>query len=172
MGGHAVKHSRSGPRLAAAGGVLFLLACGFSGPAAADNYLAAFAGNWIGQGAVRPSPDAAPEAVYCRIAAELSADGNMLQQNGRCAGGNESGRISGLLQYDPARRTVTGQWQGGRRGAATLTGQRRGNRLVVELRFESGPEDRFTMTLEPLTSGRYRMSLSGGAQGEILFERQ
>lgn len=152
---------------------LFVAAEISSRPAAADSYLAHFAGTWIGQGALRPSAEAAREAVYCRIAAELSPDGTKLQQNGRCAVGEQSRPIAGILVYDRVRNVVTGNWQG-REGPVDISGRRRDGRLVMQLKYKTKSGDASTtMTLEPISDGQYRMLLAGSeGSGEVEFRRQ
>lgn len=142
--------------------------------AAADKFLANFAGTWIGQGAVRPSEDAAREAVYCRVTADLSPDGNRLQQRGRCAVGDQSRRVNGVLIYDEARRLVTGSWSGGREGPVEVVGQRRDDRLVMQLQYKRKDKDATSsMTLETISEGRYRMLVAGpDGHGEVEFRRQ
>ena len=142
--------------------------------AAADGFLARFAGTWIGQGAVRQTEDAAREAVYCRVTAELSPDGSKLQQSGRCAVGDQSRRVKGTLIYDEARRLVTGSWSGVREGPVQVSGQRRNDRLVMQLKYKlKGDDASSSMTLETISDGRYRMSVAGPeGRGEIEFLRQ
>ena len=60
-----------------------------------EPYLARFAGTWVGQGSLRLERENAREAVYCRITSQLSPDGTMLQQNGRCAAGERSRTLAG-----------------------------------------------------------------------------
>jgi hypothetical protein len=141
--------------------------------AAADSYLAHFAGTWVGQGALRPSSGAAQETVYCRITAELSPDGTTLQQSGRCAVGEQSLPVAGVLVYDPPRGAVAGSWRG-REGPVNIAGHRRDNRLVMQLKYKvEGRDASTTMTLEPVSDSRYRMLLAGSdGKGEVEFRRQ
>lgn len=138
-----------------------------------EPYLARFAGTWIGQGSLRLERENAREAVYCRITSQLSPDGSTLIQNGRCAAGERSRTIAGTLLYDSARNTVTGNWSGGPERAEVF-GRRQGDRLVLQLRGNAGDaRDNATVTLDPASSGRYRMTVSGGdGAGEIDFRRQ
>lgn len=157
-------------------GLLSFCMVAFSTPdaVAADGFLAHFAGTWIGQGALRPSEDAAREAVYCRVTAELSPDGSRLQQSGRCAVGDQSRRVNGVLIYDEARRLVTGSWSGAREGPVEVVGQRRNDRLVMQLKYKRKDTDATSsMTLQTISDGRYRMVVAGPeGRGEIEFRRQ
>jgi hypothetical protein len=149
-------------------------ACLFAMPAnAQDHYLARFAGTWIGQGSLKLERENAREAVYCRITSQLSPDGSTLQQNGRCAAGERSRTIAGTLLYDSARNTVSGSWSGGPEHA-DVSGRRQGDRLVLQLRGSAGDaRGNATVTLDPASAGRYRMTVSGGdGAGEIDFRRQ
>lgn len=138
-----------------------------------EPYLARFAGTWVGQGSLRLERENAREAVYCRITSQLSPDGTMLQQNGRCAAGERSRTLAGTLLYDSARNTVSGSWSGGPE-RADVSGRRQGDRLVLQLRGSAGDaRGNATITLDPASSGRYRMTVSGGdGAGEIDFRRQ
>jgi len=138
-----------------------------------EPYLARFTGTWIGQGSLRLEGKDAREAVYCRITSHLTADGTTLQQNGRCAAGERSRTIAGTLIYDSARNAVTGSWSGGPE-RAEVSGRRQGDRLVLQLRGSAGDaRGNATVTLDPSSSGRYRMTVSGGeGAGEIDFRRQ
>lgn len=157
------------------GVLLIALAAVFSGAAPAqESYLARFAGTWIGQGSLRLDGDgqgkSAREAVYCRITSQLSPDGTTLQQRGRCAAGERSRSLVGTLVYDAARNTVSGSWSGGPE-RAEVSGRRQGDRLVLQLRGSAGDaRGNATITLDPASSGRYRMTVSGGdGAGEIDF---
>lgn len=155
-----------------------LVAVAIAAPHAAqaqpEPYLARFAGTWIGQGSLKLERENAREAVYCRITSQLSPDGTTLQQNGRCAAGERSRTIAGTLLYDAARNAVSGNWAGGATDRAEVSGRRQGDRLVLQLR--GGAADargNATVTLDPASSGRYRMTVSGGeGAGEIDFRRQ
>lgn len=138
-----------------------------------EPYLARFAGTWVGQGSLRLERENAREAVYCRITSQLSPDGTTLQQNGRCAAGERSRTIAGTLLYDSARNTVSGSWSGGPE-RADVSGRRHGDRLVLQLRGSAGDaRGNATITLDPASSGRYRMTVSGGdGAGNIDFRRQ
>jgi len=152
-----------------------LIAAALSMPHAAqaqpEPYLARFAGTWVGQGSLKLDRENAREAVYCRITSLLSPDGSTLQQTGRCAAGERSRTIAGVLVYDSARNAVSGSWSGGPE-RAEVSGRRQGDRLVLQLRGSAG-DARGAITLDPVSSGRYRMTISGGeGGGEIDFRRQ
>jgi hypothetical protein len=152
---------------------LLLLATSVSAQAQSDPYLARFAGTWVGQGSLKLERENAREGVYCRITSQLSPDGSTLIQNGRCAAGERSRTIAGTLLYDSVRNTVTGSWSGGPE-RAEVSGRRQGDRLVLQLRGSAGDtRGNATVTLDPSSSGRYRMTVSGGeGAGEIDFRRQ
>ncbi len=91
--------------------------------AAADPILSQLAGNWIGRGTFKQSPDAKPEPVYCKIANTLASGGAVLTQKGRCAVSSNSGSISGTIQANGS-----GSYQGSlqsltSKGPATLSGK-------------------------------------------------
>lgn len=137
-----------------------------------EPYLARFAGTWIGQGSLKLERENAREAVYCRITSQLSPDGSTLQQSGRCAAGERSRTMTGVLVYDSARNAVSGNWAGGATDRAEVSGRRQGDRLVLQLRANTGYA-RGAITLDPVSTGRYRMTISGEAGGgEIDFRRQ
>lgn len=156
---------------------LLALACALTAAhpvhAQSEPYLARFAGIWVGQGSLRLERENAREAVYCRITSRLSPDGTTLQQNGRCAAGERSRTIAGTLLYDSAHNTVSGNWSGGPE-RAEVSGRRQGDRLVFQLRGNAGDaRGSAIVTLDPASSGRYRMTISGEAGGgEIDFRRQ
>jgi hypothetical protein len=154
--------------------LILLLAAVLASPAQAqpEPYLARFAGTWIGQGSLKLERENAREAVYCRITSQLSPDSSTLQQNGRCAAGERSRTMTGVLVYDSARNTVSGDWAGGATERAEVWGRRQGDRLILQLRANTG-DARGAITLDPVAAGRYRMTISGEAGGgEIDFRRQ
>lgn len=55
------------------------------------------AGEWIGRGTAKLGPDRNPERIYCRVVNTLEAGGASLLQEGRCAVGNDTARISGRI---------------------------------------------------------------------------
>jgi hypothetical protein len=140
---------------------------------AQDSYLASFAGTWVGQGSLKLEGGQGREAVYCRITSQLSPDGSTLQQNGRCAAGERSRTLAGTLIYDSMRNIVSGSWRSGPE-RAEVSGRRQGDRLVLQLRGRADDaRGNATVTLDPASSGRYRMTVSGGdGAGEIDFRRQ
>ena len=164
------KRSVSAVRLLALAGVLTVAQPVNAQP---EPYLARFAGTWIGQGSLTLERENAREAVYCRITSQLSPDGTTLQQNGRCAAGERSRAIGGTLVYDAARNMVSGSWSGGPE-RAEVSGRRQDDRLVLQLRGSAGDaRGNAAITLDPVSSGRYRMTVSGGeGAGEIDFRRQ
>ncbi len=132
-----------------------------SGAAANDLLLAHLAGDWIGRGLIRQSAAAQPERVYCKITNVLSADGNALKQQGRCALATQSGAVHGLItargdgRYDGSLQTL------GSDGPATLTGTGAGDRIVLVAQFV----DRLThqpatstTTIEVLPGGGYQLT--------------
>lgn len=64
---------------------------------AADPALERMQGEWIGRGMVRLGPERTPERIYCRVVNTLQPDGGTLIQEGRCAVGNDTARISGRI---------------------------------------------------------------------------
>ncbi len=163
------KRPVSALRLVALAGVLTIAQPVIAQP---EPYLARFAGTWIGQGSLTLERENAREAGYCRITSQLSPDGTTMQQNGRCPAGERSRTIAGTLVYDAARNRVTGNWSGGPE-RAEVSGRRQGDRLLLQLRGNAGDaRSNATITLDPASSGRYRMMVSGDeGSGEIDFRR-
>lgn len=58
---------------------------GTAGPALADGVLAAFAGDWTGEGWIRPGRESPREAARCAVAARYDGEAAMLDLAGRCA---------------------------------------------------------------------------------------
>jgi hypothetical protein len=144
------------PRLAPASNPTSTLA-----PAANDPLLARLAGDWIGRGLARQTPQAETERVYCKIANVLSADGAALKQTGRCALANQSGKIDGLItalgdgKYGGLLDTLATN------GPATLTGTRSEDRLVLVAEFidaVSHQPTTSTTIIEVLPEGGYRLT--------------
>jgi hypothetical protein len=79
-----------------AGATLILLAAAIPAQAA-DAFLSQLVGNWIGRGAMKQSPDAEQERLYCKISNTLSPDGMSLLQKGRCSLASNSGTIDGSI---------------------------------------------------------------------------
>ena len=79
-----------------AGATLILLAAAIPAQAA-DAFLSQLVGNWIGRGAMKQSPDAEQERLYCKISNTMSADGLSLLQKGRCSLASNSGTIDGSI---------------------------------------------------------------------------
>jgi uncharacterized protein YnzC (UPF0291/DUF896 family) len=64
---------------------------------AADAFLSQLVGDWIGRGAMKQSPDAEQERLYCKISNTMSPDGLSLLQKGRCSLASNSGTIDGSI---------------------------------------------------------------------------
>ena len=64
---------------------------------AADPFLSQLVGDWIGRGAMKQSPDAEQERLYCKISNTMSPDGMSLLQKGRCSLASNSGTIDGSI---------------------------------------------------------------------------
>ena len=141
-------------------GLVVLAALAGSGPiagaAADDAFLSHFAGTWIGRGTMQTSPTAEPERVYCKITNTLSADGNTLTQDGRCAIASNSGGLSGAIT-SLGKGAYSGTLDSfASREPATLSGTLRGSQLVMHSKYTdklSGEEVEATNTLALVANG-------------------
>lgn len=160
---------------------LFLLAGTL--PAAADAFLEGLAGEWIGRGNGVRHPGAPLEKVYCRITNVSADNGAVLEQEGRCAFGNETGTLSGRI-----RALGGGRYEGTMaspvmRGTASISGAGDGKRLSLDADYLdtlTGRRARSDITLSLVANGEYHMltkatdALTGEPMqsSEILFRRK
>jgi hypothetical protein len=133
-----------------------------AGPAAAaeDAFLSRLVGEWTGRGAMRTSPQAEPERVFCKINNSLTAEGNTLQQKGRCSLASNSGAIDGTIAamgsnlYGGTLNSLAS------RGPTTIAGSTSGNRLELNAEFVDsfdGRPARAVIVID-LVSGGYRLT--------------
>ena len=162
--------SRSAPFLAS-----IMLAA--ATPVSAEGVLAAFAGEWVGRGAITISKRASPEPVYCKIKSTLSADGMSLEQKGRCAAGNDTSKVRGTLS-DDGDGNITGEFAGNlRSGPATMTGTADETGITLSSNYEdksSGEDQTSTIRWEKAGAG-YKLVIveaSDSSSGEIDFTRK
>lgn len=123
---HRSPHTHRYWHLVLTGLMLVMLA----GPAlAADPILARMAGNWVGHGFARATPDGTREPAYCKTANVL--DGDSLTQTGRCAFGPDSGKFTSRLtalgegRYEGASESPLVE------GATSVTGTVSDGRLIL-----------------------------------------
>ena len=138
----------------------FLTLLSSAGGALADDaFLSKLVGEWTGRGSMRTSPQAEPERVYCKVANALSADGNTLEQAGRCSLASNSGPIDGRISamgsdlYGGTLNSLAS------RGPTTIAGSATGNRLELNAEFVDafdGKPARAVIVLE-VGSGGYRL---------------
>jgi hypothetical protein len=143
---------------------LAALLLGLGGPAALaaeDAFLSQLVGSWTGRGAMRISPDAEPERVYCKIANALAADGATLQQKGRCSLASNSGPIDGTISalgsnlYGGLLNSLASK------GPATIAGSASGSRLELNADFVDsfdGKSARSVIVIDLISGGGYRLT--------------
>ncbi|MEX0696830.1 MAG: hypothetical protein WD099_04750 [Dongiaceae bacterium] len=126
-----------------------------------DAFLARLVGDWIGRGAMRTSPQAEPERVFCKIANTLIADGRTLQQKGRCSLASNSGAIDGTIAamgsnlYGGTLNSLAS------RGPTTIAGSASANRLELNAEFVDsfdGEPARAMIVIDLVAGGGYRLT--------------
>ncbi|MEX0853816.1 MAG: hypothetical protein WD036_11125 [Bauldia sp.] len=127
-----------------------------------DPLLARLAGDWIGRGLFRQSPEATPEHIYCRITNSLSEDGTTLTQKGRCAFASHTAAVeSTLAAHGSGRYAGSGGGLGvASRAQATFDGTGTTNRLSFSAELtdtHSEESANATATVELLADGGYRL---------------
>ena len=140
--------------------LLVVLVAASAAQAAEDAFLARLVGEWIGRGAMRTSPAAEPERVYCKVANTLSDDGRSLRQKGRCSLASTTGPIDGVIAamgaglYGGALNSLASK------GAATIAGSGSGDRLELNAEFIDtfdGKPARSVIVIELIAVG-YRLT--------------
>ena len=124
-----------------AGAALILLAAAIPA-SAADAFLSQLVGDWIGRGAMKQSPDAEQERLYCKISNTLSADGMSLLQKGRCSLASNSGTIDG---------SITALGDNAYRGSLASLASRAPAKLngaLVEVKVDKAKEQRLVLNAE------------------------
>ncbi len=126
-----------------------------------DPLLAHMVGVWTGRGQIRQTATAEAERVFCKITNQLASNGASLSQEGRCALANQSGAITGEIhalgegRYEGILQSLASD------GAATLSGTRTGDSIVLETRFTDRQTHQpvtSTTIIEVLPEGGYRLS--------------
>ncbi|WP_350333578.1 hypothetical protein [Coralliovum pocilloporae] len=103
--------------------------------ASADAFLEQLAGSWTGKGWARAEPDAAKEAVRCRISNRIQGRTGALFVNGKCATAGKSFKINGQLQSVSGGTAYTGNWTNPNGiGGITVNGKRRGQTVTLSFR--------------------------------------
>lgn len=117
-------------------GAGLLLAIGVAPALSADDpLLQRLEGQWIGKGTVRMSASSKPERIYCKIANKLVDGGQALEQKGRCAVADNSGRLKGKLaskgkgNYEGSLDTIQ------TKGPAVLDGHAEKDKIVLSAQF-------------------------------------
>lgn len=152
-------------------------------PAAADALLEGLTGEWIGKGTGVQSTGSPSEKVYCRITNTLAEEGAVLAQEGRCAFGNDTGRLSGEIRALGGGRYDGTMTSPVMRGAAAIAGTGGDKQLDLEATYQdskTGHPVRSVITLTVLADGQYRMvteatDLATGALAQssnLLFVRR
>ena len=147
---------------------------------AEDSFLQNLAGNWTGTGAARQSEDSAPEPIKCKIAAEIDAAKQQLDQKGRCATADRTSSIIGEIKLDPENGRYSGHWSTRADGRKTeLEGERIGDELHLSASTKTAGSIG-TIVLAPNGTDGYVMVMSktpgpdgkGGESAEIHFTRR
>jgi len=149
----------------------------------ADTLLEQLAGEWIGRGTGVQRPGAPSERVYCRITNESKEGGAVLEQEGRCAFGNDTGGLSGHIRALGGGRYDGTMTSPVMRGEATITGTGGGRQLDLEAAYvdsKTGRPIKSVVSLRLVADGQYRMATKAtdAATGEpvqssdLLFRRQ
>jgi hypothetical protein len=141
---------------------LILSGLGSAPTLAADAFLGKLVGEWTGRGTMKLSAGAAPERVYCKISNTLAADGNTLEQKGRCSLASNSGSVDGTIT------AAGGGYKGSldslaSKGPATLAGTGGATRLELEASFVdvlTNEPAQSTTTIALSANGGYRITTS------------
>jgi len=130
--------------------VFLLLMCR---PGMADAFLERLAGEWSGGGWARQTPEAAREAIRCRLTFVTEGPKGALVVKGRCAGASARSQVSARmtpLGDDRYRAT----WSAGGQRLDHMSGRRSGNRLLFRWSYQEG-------SAAGIATGDFELTLAG-----------
>lgn len=127
---------------------------------AADGLLQAFVGKWEGRGQIFMEPGADPRSAFCRVTGQVSQNGEVLEQQGRCAAGEDTRSITARVEHQGGGFYV-GDWDAGF-GTSRVSGTADGNRIELVVSSGGGIPQGASPTIT-LTVGRdaYIMEMTG-----------
>ncbi|MEP6565332.1 MAG: hypothetical protein ABJB10_09345 [Mesorhizobium sp.] len=100
---------------------------------AADGaFLKSFAGSWVGKGTVKVDADSQPIKINCKFASDATE--SSLSLDGKCTGYVVFSRAIGA-DVKTDGKTYTGIYKGSSTGPAGLSGNRKGNALVLGIHW-------------------------------------
>ncbi len=145
-----------------------------SGPSHAGewDYLSRFAGSFSGGGLVQRNADERPNQVTCQLTGQPSPTG--VTMSGRCGAFIFSKPIRADINYNPATGRYSGVYIGSSIGAATLSGARHGDAVILTITWPQpvNGDTKATMTIRNAGNGRLAITVTdalspGGPQSNV-----
>lgn len=129
-------------------------------------FLDAFQGDWRGSGIVRRNAESGPQKVRCSLSGTRSEDG--LTFSGTCRAYLVfSRRISADIRYDAESDSYAGSYSGSLAGTAALSGRRKGNSVVLDVRWPKPVNGDTSASMEIVGDGdSFRILVTDEISGE------
>ena len=159
-------------RAAATAAAWAVLCLSSSGNAVEKDFLSRFHGSFSGGGTVIRSAEDGPGKVTCNLNGKPSASG--ISITGQCEMAGFGTEIRADLRYDPANGRYSGTYVGASIGAASLSGKRRGDSVVLTITWPQpvNGDTHATMTIRNSGKGRLAITVTdelkpGGARSKV-----
>lgn len=130
------------------------------GKAGEKDFLSRFHGSFSGGGTVIRSAEDGPGKVTCNLNGQPSAGG--ISISGQCQMAGFGRQIRADLRYDPASGRYSGTYVGASVGAASLSGKRRGDSVVLTITWPQpvNGDTHATMTIRNSGNGRLAITVT------------
>jgi hypothetical protein len=147
-------------RAAATAVALGALCLSTSGNAGEKDFLSRFHGSFSGGGTVIRNAEAGPGKVTCNLNGQSSASG--ISISGQCQMAGFGRQIRADLRYDPTSGRYSGTYIGSAIGAASLSGKRRGDSVVLTITWPRpvNGDTHATMTIRNSGDGRLAITVT------------
>lgn len=131
-----------------------------SANAAEKDFLSRFHGSFSGGGTVIRNAETGPGRVTCNLIGHPSGSG--ISISGQCQMAGFGRQIRADLRYDPASGRYSGTYVGASVGAASLSGKRRGDSVVLTITWPQpvNGDTHATMTIRNSGNGRLAITVT------------
>lgn len=143
-----------------------------AGNAAEREFLQRFDGSFSGKGVVHLSSLKGPNQVSCTLVGQPSETGISIA--GKCGIGGFSKTVGADLQYSSSTGRYTGTYVGASVGAASLSGKRKGDSVVLTITWPRpvNGDTKATMTIRNSGNGHLAITVTdelepGGARAKV-----
>jgi len=147
-------------RAAFAAAALGGLCLASSGLAGEKDFLSRFDGSFSGGGTVIRNAETGPGKVTCNLNGQSSGSG--ISISGQCQMAGFGRHIRADLRYDPGSGQYSGTYIGAAVGAASLSGKRRGDSVVLTITWPRpvNGDTHATMTIRNSGNGRLAITVT------------